>query len=492
MEFNAGTYIEVYGGLVALGSDSIGITFTRNGAGADWSGLHFESGSYGSLEYCTIEYATLNNAPAIDANQSFPRIEHCMIRQNGVGISVYGAVSPSLSVNNVIQNNAVMGVHFVNCTNPSVSNQTIIGHAGTYGAIFMDNTGGFHMGSGNNITGNSWGLTMNIGSYPDWMSYGNIPMTGNTNSDGIQVYGGSTEQNVAWHDMNADFIVTSSPGVAVGDTLRIDDNVTVKFAIGNNVLVYGTLIAPGTSRLDGILFTRRTSTDEWSGLRFELGATGRLEHCTIEYATYDDGKGVEAYSPASLEMSHCLLRNNDYGLYGSPASPHVINCQIINNTSYGMYLAGASNPSLGDSLAEWNDIYGNGIYDVHNGSNYIVADFVYWGTLDSTSIATRIYNNGSSGIVDFLPWTNAAHDTLFTNGAIAAPQHLVITINHEVTHYDSLTLSWDPVPGAMFYRVYSSDEPGSGFSQDVTGIFNGTTWTAPIPGVKRFYYVTAM
>ena len=57
---------------------------------------------------------------------------------------------------------------------------------------------------------------------------------------------------------------------------------------------------------------------------------------------------------------------------------------------------------------------------------------------------------------------------------------------------DSVCICWYPVPEATSYKVYSSANPYSGFTEDMTGSYEGTTWTAPISTEKRFYYVTAI
>lgn len=56
---------------------------------------------------------------------------------------------------------------------------------------------------------------------------------------------------------------------------------------------------------------------------------------------------------------------------------------------------------------------------------------------------------------------------------------------------DSIFIEWSSVEGATSYKVYSSDNPESGFEEDTTGIFNGTSWTTSNVNEKRFYYVTA-
>jgi hypothetical protein len=42
--------------------------------------------------------------------------------------------------------------------------------------------------------------------------------------------------------------------------------------------------------------------------------------------------------------------------------------------------------------------------------------------------------------------------------------------------------------------VYSATDPSSGFLPDESGVFDGTTWTAPFgrSSEKKFYYVKAV
>jgi HYDIN/CFA65/VesB family protein len=56
---------------------------------------------------------------------------------------------------------------------------------------------------------------------------------------------------------------------------------------------------------------------------------------------------------------------------------------------------------------------------------------------------------------------------------------------------NDIQISWDPVNGANSYTVYSSDNAYTGFTEDLSGTFDGTSWSAPISAEKKFYYVTA-
>ncbi|MCK4312579.1 MAG: hypothetical protein KAW88_07575 [Candidatus Cloacimonetes bacterium] len=61
---------------------------------------------------------------------------------------------------------------------------------------------------------------------------------------------------------------------------------------------------------------------------------------------------------------------------------------------------------------------------------------------------------------------------------------------------DSVHISWNPVPNATSYNIYSSDDPYAAFETWTleptgTGIIE-TNWSAPAPPEKKFYYVTAV
>lgn len=71
--------------------------------------------------------------------------------------------------------------------------------------------------------------------------------------------------------------------------------------------------------------------------------------------------------------------------------------------------------------------------------------------------------------------------------AVEAPQNLTITIG-----MGSITLSWNSVPNASGYKVFSANAPDGTFVEDFSGVFTGPCWTAPIPGSIKFYQVKAI
>ena len=77
-------------------------------------------------------------------------------------------------------------------------------------------------------------------------------------------------------------------------------------------------------------------------------------------------------------------------------------------------------------------------------------------------------------------------DLLYNEGS-ATPSNVQISIIS-----GQVTISWEAVLGATSYRVYSSNSATSGFTEDTSGTFNGTTWTSGASGSKKFYYITAV
>lgn len=56
----------------------------------------------------------------------------------------------------------------------------------------------------------------------------------------------------------------------------------------------------------------------------------------------------------------------------------------------------------------------------------------------------------------------------------------------------NVSISWQAVSGADSYRVYSSATPDTGFSLDESGVFEGSSWTAPASVPRRFYQVRSV
>ena len=68
-----------------------------------------------------------------------------------------------------------------------------------------------------------------------------------------------------------------------------------------------------------------------------------------------------------------------------------------------------------------------------------------------------------------------------------------VPVNVQIQIYSgNVQLSWDAVTGATSYKVYSSDDPYTGFVEDSSGSFTGESWNTSVINEKKFYYVTAV
>jgi len=70
---------------------------------------------------------------------------------------------------------------------------------------------------------------------------------------------------------------------------------------------------------------------------------------------------------------------------------------------------------------------------------------------------------------------------------LPAPANITFTVDS-----DSVHIVWDAVIGASSYKVYSSNNLYTEYTEETTGSFNGESWSSTIVDVKKFYYVTAL
>jgi hypothetical protein len=111
------------------------------------------------------------------------------------------------------------------------------------------------------------------------------------------------------------------------------------------------------------------------------------------------------------------------------------------------------------------------------------------------SVGTHQFQNLNAGqlynaavIADYAWGPAEAVATEFTyTPPFGAPVNLRLVISG-----GSTVLSWDPVTDATSYKVYSSSHPYEGFAEDLTGSFDGESWSTPASLGRKFYMVTAV
>ena len=233
-----------------------------------------------------------------------------------------------------------------------------------------------------------------------------------------------------WLASDNDHVIVGTVTITSTGSLTIQDGCTVRFDQGAYLVVHGTLDAAGTDAA-GITFTRRTTDDLWHGLYFYASSTASLTHCLVEHArAYGSSAGIVA-TGAMPSLEHCEIRQNATGLWLQDASPALTNCRIVENTGYGVYATGASSPTFGGSLAQWNDIHDNGDgqpdRDYRNGTADVLAAYVYWGTLAADEIEARIHHHpdeASLGRVIYQPYTDAEHEHQYGGVPVVEPPEL--------------------------------------------------------------------
>lgn len=508
----AGNYmINVFGTIIANGTPSQHITFTSNQSSpspGDWLYVSIlGSGTPSSLSYCDFQYGGSLTGTVLFGVGPSASMTNCTIQYSGsAGIHVGSYGIPTIS-SCTIRNCAGIGVYCASSSGyPSVSSCVILDNGGyavrTHASNVRAFTGTFTI-SGNN---------------PDAFLVD-------------AVSGGSTSTGT-WLNHGVPYVINGNLTVSDGHTLTLSPGVSLRFSGPSyGLYVYGTLLAQGTSA-QRITFTSNQSyptPGSWGAFWFSgadllctlsycditcasmvrfASSTCAASHCTVSRGlgsgiqvkagaqvtlsscVFEDngGAGVEVDGAQSqTRMAGCLLQRNQYGLRLQLGDVlFEVGNRVIDNTGYGVFLTGGASLVFGDTLTEWNDIYGNGTYDFYNGTANIHAHYVYWGTTDPELISSRIWDamdNPSLGYVYFTQWLDASHEHAYT---LSAP-----VIGSVAATEGQVVITWNPVPGACSYLVLSSPWAWGVYGPDTTGVFSGASWAAPLCGQARFFRVVA-
>jgi len=480
-------YLSVLGTINANGTAEDHITITSYDSSpenGDWKYIYFyDPDGINTLNYCDISYGG-----------------------NSYG-NIYMEGSGDVTFSNCeISNSGASGIHLwsasANITNCSIESNL------NYG-IYSSNTSSLVNISGGNIT-NNVGPAARI-SIPAVNLMDGMTMSGN-NPDEIQVMAGSISGSVVWDDPYP-YKVLGNVTVNNGSTLTLNPGTIWKFDGNYSLTVLGTLNADGTSD-DHITFTSYESlpsNGDWMYIYFYYpDGVNILDYCDISYGgssygiifmeetadvtfsncniMYSGTTGFYLYK-VSPDITNCLIsENNSNGIYNSNnCFSQLINNQIINNLGNGILNAANGNPSLGTNTTQWNDIYGNSLYSFYNNSTQAIdAQYVYWGTDIESEIQTAIYDDtddSALGIVTYSPWMSGPQGV----AAPESPENVIININGT-----QVEISWDAVSGATSYKIYSSNYPYAGYTEDTSGTFVGESWSVPTSETKKFYYVKAV
>ncbi|HHE37028.1 MAG TPA: right-handed parallel beta-helix repeat-containing protein, partial [Candidatus Cloacimonetes bacterium] len=505
----AGNYIfTVNGTLLADGDAANHITFTSNQSVPTpgfWKFIHF----YAPDNPCILDYCDISYAGAVHSGSSRGNI---LLQWCGSYVNFTNCtISHSLS----------NGVKVREYSNPAFTSCDIT-YNGTYG-VYSVSSGYPPYPSFSNCN------VMNNGSYPLYLLADNAkdisaPMAFSGNDPNAVFLQADDVNTGTWNNLGVPYVIGGNLTIPDGETLTIEAGNTMKFASNYTFTVNGTLIADGDAA-NHITFTSNQpspSPGDWKSIYvYGPDAPCVFDYCDVSYGgalwgsthygsifldlaggyfnptncTIENGasNGVYLYRSCSPAITSTTIQNNaESGIYCTnggayPSTPSLTNSSVINNSGYGIYLEGSSSAIFGTNLSEWNDIYGNASYEFYNNTtNDITAEYIYWGSVDYAYINNSIYDqndNGSLGLVDYTPWTNAAHDTeypIFLDSPV-----VTITIVS-----GNVNLDWDDVPLATSYKVYSDTDPYGDFNAlEYDG--TDTSWSESAD-MKKFYYVTAV
>ena len=467
LKFEPDTDMDIRTSLTAIGTPSEHIVFTSNQespAPGDWDKLYFDySGETSNLEYCDIEYGGSSDWGNVVLWEHTTHFNHCDIsHSSSSGIGFWGDATAYIT-NSEIHHNATLGIE----SNPWNS----IAHI-SYTSFYNNGTYPIQAGA-NEIKYITDGIDIN-----------------NNGTDAILVLGAGMNTST-WQNHDVPYDIDGDIQVWDNATLTIAKGDTLRFTGEYALTVEGAITAEGNAD-SVIVFTKYPETrTNWKNIIFTTpDSLSKFTYCNFSFGGSSVNGMIEANNVGNLlEMSHCIIDSSvTTGLFlTNNSSPQIINCAFTNNTGCGIYIdsVGNNNPIFGSNLSEWNDIYGNGTYEVYNdGAVNLTSEYIYWGSIDETEFTPKLY--AGSGTIDYTPYTNAAHDTTYSQTGLDSPQNIAIAINGT-----QVQITWDAVTGATSYKIYSSDNPDSGFTEDNSGTFSGESWSATILDLKKFYYVTS-
>ncbi len=197
-----------------------------------------------------------------------------------------------------------------------------------------------------------------------------------------------------------------------------------------------------------------------ANVKLELSTNNGVGYSDIIASTVNDGTYEWTVSGSASE--ECLVRVSD---------PAVPTTNDISNAVFRIY----------DTVTWLTINQDNGSLGQGSTDNLTL-------TFDSSGLSAGTYNaNIEISSNDPDESTTIIPVTLNVSDQLGSPPNVQIQIMSANVH-----LSWDAVAGATSYKVYSSDDPYTGFVEDTSGSFAGESWSTSVINEKKFYYVTAI
>lgn len=238
------------------------------------------------------------------------------------------------------------------------------------------------------------------------------------------IINGNITSNTTWTTAGNPYHITSNVNVTTGNTLTIDPGVTVYFDGSYYLAVAGTLSAQGTLA-NPILFSSGkvvTAKGDWQ----YIAPSGSS---TIDYAIFEYGDKALKIDNVSPSVAHSTFRYNTTGIYLTNACTSSITHNKINKNTYGVYIYPSTSYTMNPTI-NYNDIVDNTTYDAFASghANFsavtINAENNWWGTTNTTTIASHIYDRADniySPLLDITPIATGS-DTIGITSVSVSPQ----------------------------------------------------------------------
>ena len=318
-----------------------------------------------------------------------------------------------------------------------------------------------------------------------------------------------TTQDTSYISQN---IIDGNQSGIVLNIYNVDSTAVISGFTITNGSEGGILCYDSSPNLENLTITGNSVADEvgGGGIRCEFNSNPSLENVVISgNNAFWSGGGIYL-SQSSPNLKNVVISNNSatYGWGGgiycyTNCSPSLENVTIAGNSALicnGIYSSFGYLVITNSIL--WNDSYPE-IYDDYSASitaTYSDIQGGYGGTgnIDSDPLFTGDYHlQPDSPCID----TGDPASPLDPDGTIAdmgayyydqiisldPPLNITVVIIGSSIH-----LSWDAVTNATSYKVYSSDDPYTGFLEDTSGSFAGESWSTSILNEKKFYYMKAV
>ena len=404
LQFAQGASFDIYGYLIAEGTETDSIYFTSY-PDSDWDGIFIYStaDNNSSFKYSVIE----NSAKwGLLITYKNPTISNCLFRNNkktsdyspGVLRVLYGA-SPEIS-ECIFENNFQAGIE-INGSSATISNVDIHNNIGTWiGGVDIRNSTVSLISSYINFNqapdyGGIYSFNSDLSIISSNISDNISTSTYNeASAGGIKVTGGSCTINSSMisdnsSNLNGGGIYSDSSELNIINS-EIKGNVALKpeywYAKG------GGMYSKSSELYFSYSILSQNSSDEIGGGIFLTGGSALFENSIIADNTSPTGAGAYLTSQCDAQfVNSVVLKNNGHGVWTSQ-SIEVENCIITDNTDYGIFKSSTDF----ENTVTFNNVYNNSPANFYNAKDYL-----------GVAVTTN-YNGDPCD-----PWYNISMDPLF-------------------------------------------------------------------------------